>query len=663
MSSFQVTQTPLLSGIMESSIEVLPSHEKIYASVFRKLYYHLYSNSRASRAERIISELSNLLLCKIASERNGGGKNVDLFIKGQGSANDLLLPILLDAFPHLATQNERFTLEDDVLRYSLKELAPLSFHSIPAHILGEAFQALMGPRLRGDKGQFFTPKSLVRTIVAILNPSLDAKVVDPACGTAGFLVETHAFQMKTQSLYETHNLGKLIGIDKDSDLSRLSEAILEIAAPQRSKVMNLNSLDFEALAKLPSTISPLEADFVFTNPPFGSKIKITESSILRQYALGHMWSKGEECWQQESNIREAQDPQILFLELCIRLLKPGGQMGIVLPEGVFGNTGLAYVWDFVRKHGVVTALIDCPRTTFQPSTDTKTNILFFKKSDKLVKVIEQSKCVWTAVALSCGHDRRGRSVKNTGEAYPDDFPEIGTSFATRNSGSHFWQLVKVTNPYYLVPRYYDTTPIRDLTKEANRLGAELLSLGQMVQKGYISIRKGHEVGAEAYGSGDIPFIRTSDIANFEISIDSNRSVSEEVYQQYVDQQQLAPGDILFVSDGRYRIGRTAILHPHNYQCIVQSHLKIISVMPSSPVDSLELLYLLSLPMVQHQVRNFVFIQSTLGALGHRLQEVLIPLPEKSDEWQKRIRAFRALIEGRASLLRQLREFEHPGYEL
>jgi type I restriction enzyme M protein len=635
--------------------------EKDYASAFRRLYYHLYTNSRASRAERIISDLSNLLLCKIASERNGGKERIEQFLKGEGSANNLLIPILLDAFPHLTEQDDKFSLEDDALRHGLKELAPLSFHSAPAHILGEAFQALMGPRLRGDKGQFFTPRNLVRAIIEINNPPVNAKVVDPACGTGGFLVETAAYQSEKHQHGDT---GKktLIGMDKDRDLCRLAEASLEIAAQDRYAVINTNSLDINALAKMPANVSPLEAEFVFTNPPFGANIKVTDESILQQFALGHKWAESRSGWQQESGVRQAQDPQILFIELCIRLLVPGGQLSIVLPEGVFGNSGLGYMWDYVRAQGEIVALLDCPRTTFQPSTDTKTNVLIFKKGRPALAK-KRSESVLMAVALHCGHDRRGRSVKTTGEVYPDDFEPIGKSFNQSRKRSPIWQKVELTQPYYLVPRYYDTAPSQELRQEAEKLGAELVTLRELVDKGHLTIRKGHEVGAEAYGTGEIPFVRTSDISNYEVSLDPTRGVSEEIYQEYASQQNLAPHDILMVADGRYRIGRTAILHEHNYKCVVQSHIRIISVQPTSPIGALELLYLLNLPMVQHQMRNLVFIQSTLGSLGKRLYEINVPLPRASSEWETTIKKFHGLIEGRAKLLKQLKEFEHQGYEL
>ncbi len=265
-----------------------------------------------------------------------------------------------------------------------------------------------------------------------------------------------------------------------------------------------------------------------------------------------------------------------------------------------------------------------------------------------------------AVALNCGHDRRGRFSKLNGETYPDDFPVIGRSFSTKSPP---WQLTEITDPYYLCPRYYDRTPLNELEAEAKRMGAELISIREMVKKGYLRIRKGHEVGAEAYGTGDVPFIRTSDISNYEISIDPTRAVSDEVYNTYRDLQGLAPNDILMVADGRYRIGKTAILQAHNYACVVQSHIKIITVTPKSPIDAMEFLYLLNLPLIQHQIRNLVFIQSTLGSLGSRLNEIMLPLPAENAEWKQTIAEFRQLIQGRAELLRKLRDFEHSGYEL
>src|SRR5262249_37165454 len=147
---------PIVStGSMDAVQQNLPE-------IFKRIYYHLYTNSKASRAELIIEDLSLLLLSKLAVELNAGKAALSAYLDGKGSANKVLLPMLRAAFPELLGATQVFALEDNSLRMALSELSPLDLSHAPAHALGEAFQALIGPRLRGEKGQFFTPKSLVR---------------------------------------------------------------------------------------------------------------------------------------------------------------------------------------------------------------------------------------------------------------------------------------------------------------------------------------------------------------------------------------------------------------------------------------------------------------------------------------------------------------------
>lgn len=445
----------VLSPRFPLSVVANQGHEKHYAEAFRKLYYHLYSNSQVSRAERLMTDLSNLLLCRIVGEREAarhGDESLTRFMQQGCSSQETLLPLLRRSFPHLSDEAESFSLGDTTLREGMRILEGLSLREAPAHALGEAFQSLIGPRLRGDKGQFFTPRSLVRAMVRVLAPFRDAKVVDPACGTGGFLAETQVYWK------ERDESGYLVGVDKDRDLCRLSEAILEVVAPDANAVWNLNSLEVGNFDDEDGFQSPLAADYVLTNPPFGAKIKITDAAILNSYALGHHWKETTAGWVQEKSVREAQDPQILFIELALKLLKPGGMLGMVLPEGVFGNSGTAYVWDFLRSHGTIEALIDCPRNTFQPSTDIKTNVLFFRKSLDANAVKAQSlgyEKVRMAVALHCGHDRRGRTQLADESPIADDYPLIGETYHRKDSA--VWQNVTLSRPYYLCPCYYDST--------------------------------------------------------------------------------------------------------------------------------------------------------------------------------------------------------------
>jgi type I restriction enzyme M protein len=614
---------------------------------FRDLYYHLYSNSSSSRSERILADLSKLILVSIAYGQGDMRSEVSLFKNGNGTANDLLLGGLKKKFPEALQDGESFSLDDEALRHSLNVLNKIDLANSPSHTFGDAFQALMGPRLRGDKGQFFTPRSVVRAMVKILQPQSGMKVIDPACGTGGFLsAALDAFE-------EAGEVGSVTGIDKDSDLSLLASALSSVHGNhQEVSVLNLNSLSFPALAG--ANVDFDSYDLVLTNPPFGSKIGITDKKTLANFALGHTWEMkpGEGAWSQTNLVRSTQDPQVLFLELCVKLLKPSGRMGIVLPEGIFGNNRSGYVWDYLRQHGSIEGLIDCPRTTFQPGTDTKTNILFFRKEKNTTLNYK----VWVSVAYTCGHDKRGRSLLADGQNVPDDFKKIAEDWELPASNRRLWTNVVLSNPYYLVPRYYDQHLTDEVSRDAEGLNSTVTTLGELLKENIITIRKGHEVGSEAYGTGNVPFIRTSDIHSFEVSSDPTNCVSDEIYQQYRTQQNLKAGDILMVVDGRYKIGRCGILHEWNKACVAQSHLKIISLTEKANFSPYALLYSLSLPSVQAEIRRLVFIQSTLGGLGQRIKEIRLPDPHNSGAWNGSLEGFSKAITERAQHASYLKSY-------
>lgn len=628
-------------------------------NTFRRLYYFLYSNSNASRAERLLENLSLILLTKYSFDTNGGTEALGRFMAGKGSAAELLAPQLLKVLPKNANWKRTFSLDDSALRSAFGVLADVDLSIAPAHVLGEAFQALIGPRLRGDKGQFFTPRSLVRAMVEIAAPQPHESVLDPACGTGGFLGETHIYQLKQHGV--TGNPAPLVGIDKDSDLAWLATALLYVGTGGRANIYNANSLDADEWPPDLESVTS-EFDVILTNPPFGTRIAVEDSHILSKYDLGHNWVHSDDAgWTARSAVMASQDPQVLFIELCVRKLRPNGRLGIVLPEGVFGNRQQGYVWTWLRRQGKITALLDCPRTTFQPGTDTKTNVLFFLKGDTPDDGGRDQK-VRIAVAIHCGHDRRGRTHLPDGRKHPDDFADLGGAF--HQPGEHpTWKTVCLSNRDYLVPRYYvhnhgQTNWERDITE-----GARVVAVGELLAKHLLTMRKGNEVGSDAYGAGDIPFVRTSDINNFEISFDPTKSVSEEVYEKFRRQQRLKPSDILMVVDGRYRIGSTAMLTENNHRCVVQSHFRIIGTPEGDHLDPYELLFALNLPFVRMRIRDLVFVQSTLGTLGKRILELEIPLLHGPGPWEGPLAQFRSILQGRDRLLADLRGMTGPEYDL
>lgn len=629
------------------------------AETFRRLYYRLYSNSSASRAERLLENLATILLLKFCLDKLDAKDALKRFLAGTSSADSLLREFLHKELPAQNALSFSFSISDDSVRESLQDLSHLDLSIAPAHVLGEAFQALIGPRLRGDKGQFFTPKSLVKAMVRIVAPQPHESVLDPACGTGGFLGEAHVYQCEIADRVT----GRLIGIEKDTDLARLATALLHVGTGGRCELLNANSLD-------PAEVTPtgLATDFrfdvVLTNPPFGSRIPIQDKTILKNYELAHAWiSRGEHTWTMTPAVLSGQDPQILFIELCVKLLRPGGRMGIVLPEGVFGNKQEGYVWAWLRQQGCISALLDCPRTTFQPSTDTKTNVLFFEKSsaERIPRATGNGK-VFVGVALRCGHDRRGRTHRPDGTAHDDDFERLGKTYGANGSRS-LWKKIALGESNYLVPRYYVRDHAFTDVEEEIIKGARLATIGELIDEGVLTVRKGHEVGSHAYGSGDNPFVRTSDVNNLEISTDPTNAVSDEVYEEYRRQQGLKPGDVLMVVDGRYRIGTTAMLSENNYRCVVQSHLRIISVRQPDKLTPYELLYALNFTSVRIRIRDLVFVQSTLGTLGARLLELQIPLLHGKGPWRERVDRFEDVLRKRDALLANVKEMTGPEVEL
>ena len=633
------------------------------SDTFRKLYYRLYSNSTASRAERLFENLATVLLLKFGIDKLDGHNSLRMFLSREITAHKLLEDYLPRILPKGTAFEFSFSLGDDSIRDAFIELDHIDLSIAPAHVLGEAFQALIGPRLRGDKGQFFTPKSLVKAMVRIVAPQPHESVWDPACGTGGFLGETHVFQMET-ALAAGNLTGRLVGTEKDPDLCKLTTALLHIGTGGRCELLNANSLDPTEVIQA-GIEKGFQFDVVLTNPPFGSRIPIQDKSILKHYDVAHSWvPHSNDKWIITSVIRNAQDPQILFIELCVKMLRPGGRMGIVLPEGVFGNRQEGYVWTWLRQHGNITALLDCPRTTFQPSTDTKTNVLFFQKFDNVQNITLNARSkVSIGVALYCGHDRRGRTQKPDGTQYEDDFQKLARAYNANGTGKGLWRKVQLADASYLVPRYY----VRDYEFTASEQevirGATLVTIGNLVDQGVLIVRKGHEVGSHAYGTGNVPFVRTSDVNNLEISTDPTNAVSDEVYDEFRRQQNLKPGDILMVVDGRYRIGTTAILSENNFRCVVQSHFRIISVRNQKYMTPYELLYALNLPSVRVRIRDLVFVQSTLGTLGARLLELEIPILHGPGPWRERIDQFESILRQRDKLLSRIGEMTGPEIEL
>jgi type I restriction enzyme M protein len=634
--------------------------------IFKIIYYHLYTNSNLPRAERLGGEMIRLIFCKIYDEMHN---YKDLKFKaGAEEPDEKVAERIKGLFAKVKTEyqdvfdeDERLSLDAKSIAYVASRLQDYSLLKTDKDAVGDAFEVFIGPSLRGEKGQFFTPRNVVRLCVEILDLKLDEKVIDPACGSGGFLIVAlehvwkkiegkykHLSKEKIGSLKTEVASKNFYGIDKEFDLAKVSKAYMAIVGDGRGGIFCADSLAD------PGEWTPIQRekiklgsfDVLLTNPPFGSKIPITSKSLLEQYELGFKWKTDKKTgkWERTDKVFDKQVPQILFIERCLQLLRVGGRMAIVLPEGVFGNPTDRYIFEYIFENARVLAIVSCPHETFQPSTHTKTSVLFLEK----IANNKNKYNFFMGIAEKAGHDKNGKEVYKMDEdgnyildqkgkpMVDDDFPIIIERYKEFKSNgsilkdySHlgFSFPFKDVKNYILIPEYYNPDIEKELKVLESTGDYELVDIQSLIGNKIISVKRGNEIGSRFYGLGDVPFVRTTDIVNWEIKIDPVKCIPEEVYNKYKRKQDIRPGDILLVNDGTFLIGRSAIVTEFDTKIVIQSHIRKIRVLEPTKIDPYLLFYLLNTRVVKKQVDAKTFIQATISTLGNRLNEVILPIPK------------------------------------
>lgn len=649
-------------------------------AVFRDLRNHLAGMTTGiTRDEALAQEIINLLFCKILDEQETDPLDMVSFRAGVDESAKSIQERIGELFERVKTAvygdvfdaSATIKLDGESLRYVVGELQPYCVMDADRDAVGDAFEVFIGPALRGAEGQFFTPRNVVEMMVRIVDPKPGEKIIDPACGSGGFLISALAhvweqlrFEAKRKAWTERQLTKREVevstqcfrGIDKDAFLAKVCKAYMALVGDGRGGIFCANSLarpeewPVEYLDKaLLGTF-----DVVLTNPPFGVKIPIKGENLLSQYELAHHWDARLDGagFVRTSKLLETESPQILFIERCIQFLKPGGRLAIVLPEGVLGNRTSGYILDYMRSQGAILAIIDVTRRLFQPHTDTKVNVVVFRKREKGTKTSPDSN-VFMSVAKTCGHDKRGNPLRKADGKLDDEIAVVANAWEDRKKSTRtrfgFVNKMSDLDPYYLVPRYYSPEIQEVVGRFARTTDAELVTVADLIARKKLRISKGHEVGSSAYGTGDVPFIRTSDIANMEITHNPTFAVSDDFYNEYGPKQGLKPFDLLFVNDGRYRIGQVCILTEMDTRIVIQSHFRVLRSLDAKYLDPFLLLFLFKHPVVQLQIESKTFIQSTIATIGARLKEVVLPIPRKMGSLARTIERMRYIVTERARL--------------
>lgn len=420
-------------------------------TAFRRCHNYIHGNEGMPK-DAAFWQFLYLIFCKMHDERRLGeernfwaGPYEPFAPEGQKAIRQRIEPLFAavkKSYPALFKGNEEITLSDRALAFIVSELSRYDFARTDVDAKGAAYQEIVGANLRGDRGQYFTPRGAIRLVVNILAPQEHEHILDPACGTGGFLVETlnhllarfrkeknlKAGDENTEEFLSLRDrlahfaAHQMFGADFDPFLVRAAQMNVMMAGNALGQLYHMNSLEFP-VGHLPGvkpaneTIRLGSVDVVMTNPPFGSDIPVTERTILEQYELARRWERQGDGFVMTPAMKAAVAPEVLFIERCVQWLKPGGRMGIVLPDGILGNPGDEYIRYWILRHCWVLASIDLPVESFivEANVNILTSLLFLKKkSQQDIQAADlgqkQDYPVFMAVAEKVGFDRRGNTL-------------------------------------------------------------------------------------------------------------------------------------------------------------------------------------------------------------------------------------------------------------
>jgi len=611
----------------------------------------------------------NLLFCKIYDEIDTSPDDEVRFRVGVDENKDeakerivSLFDEVKDEYDTVFEREDRIKLDSDSIVYVVGELQKFAITEAERDAIGDAFEVFIGPALRGGEGQFFTPRNVVKLAIEILNPRIGEYIIDPACGSGGFLIialeyiwrklEDEAKKKRWSkellgSKKREHASKYIAGIDKDSFLAKVTKAYMAIVGDGRGGIFCENSLlsTSEWNSKAKNKIGLGKFDVLITNPPFGAKIPVRGGKILEQYDLGFKWryNKETKTYDKTNQICDKQPPQILFIERCLQFLKDGGRMAIVLPETYLHARNSKYILQFLEQYKIL-HVVDLSHDTFRPYNNAKTVVVVLEKSESIA-----NHKTYFSVAKTVGHDHTGRVLykidpkTNTKTDEVDDnipfiisrLKECRTSGKLAPSPLLFLKKANEINKEILVPRYYWRDYQKELTNYAKDNNCQLVPFGKLQERDIIKVYEGHgSPDAVFKGTGTIPYVRVADIINLEVYKNPTALIPADIYLKKKGKGiDLETGDLLFVRRGSYRIGSIALVSPFDEKILLTKEIlifRIIKKVNDLNITPYYLAYLLINPIVQRQIDDKVLIETTLPNISDRWKELLLPIHKEKN---------------------------------
>jgi type I restriction enzyme M protein len=377
---------------MDLLFDIELSKEDNLLKRFEEIHDFIYANDGLS-PQQTLEEFVKVLFIKIFDE-NG---KLKYFSISSDEWNDLKSGKLVSSFSDriitlfektkkeyqdIFDKDDRIKLSSNALGFTVNKLQGISLLGSSQDAKGLAFQKFLSHHEKDGRGQFFTPEPVIDFCVAMMQPTSEETIIDPACGSGGFLMSTLKYLQENDPKSDTAKIisQNIFGLDINRSIARIAKMKLLLEENGKTNILCTNSLEDLDSIKL-SLGQKNGFNLILTNPPFGAKI--TQSSVLSKFDLGYKWSGHKNEFYKTKTVYANQNAEILFIERCLQLLKDGGRMAIVLPNGNFENPSLDYLRYYIKQKTKILAIVNLPQETFIPyGTGVKTSLLFLEKDNK-----------------------------------------------------------------------------------------------------------------------------------------------------------------------------------------------------------------------------------------------------------------------------------------
>ncbi|MDX9966792.1 MAG: N-6 DNA methylase [Sulfuricurvum sp.] len=416
--------------------------------VFKQAHNALWAGGELNPSEAF-DELDKLIFCKIWDERNtkrGEPYKFQVIIAKDKEGNDITNEALLARIKELYEEGRKkdpevfkdgIRLNPSKVRTVVGYLEKINLNKTDLDSKGRAFETFMGSFFRGDFGQYFTPRPIVKFIVDTLPITKDSFVLDTSCGSGGFLLHAldkvrreadKAFmndegEIDKDDINDHHKYWhdfaekNLYGIEINEQIARVAKMNMIIHDDGHTNVISTDGLNpIDTIASINDRFKFDHFDFIITNPPFGSTIKQTEKAYLNQYGFGMKETNWLDLKSTEDKKRDNQSTEVLFIEQAHRFLKEGGYLAVVIPDGILTNSSLQYVRDGIEDMYRIVAVVSMPQTAFSATgAGVKSSVLFLKKysakQSARIKLLKES--LKDDTKKSLGYEKEVRKLEET----------------------------------------------------------------------------------------------------------------------------------------------------------------------------------------------------------------------------------------------------------